>query len=57
MLIRCDASNLDLDARASRRSRRMTNALVEQLDLGTLWDDYGIVGDIIVSFNPSAYHG
>jgi len=42
------------EARRPRWRRRAplhehTNALLDLLDLKTLWDDYGIVGDIIVS--------
>lgn len=30
------------------RSQEHTNTLVEKLELGTLWDEYGLVGDIVV---------
>jgi len=39
----------DLDGEGGRHSHEHTNALLDLLDLKTLWDDYGIVGDIIVS--------
>jgi hypothetical protein len=39
----------NLDAEAGRRSHVHTMALLEQYRLKILWDDYGIVGDIIVS--------
>lgn len=47
--IRCNASHENLDAPSLRRTRHWTNVLTDSLDLGTLWDDYGIVGDIFVS--------
>ncbi|KAK7684225.1 hypothetical protein QCA50_012549 [Cerrena zonata] len=40
-------NNNDLDTPSLRRSRAMTNTLTKELDLGTLWDDYGIVGNLI----------
>jgi hypothetical protein len=30
------------------RSSGHTGVLVEELELGVLWDEYGLVGDIIV---------
>ena len=49
-MTRCTApaDNLD-DPDAIRRTREYTETLVQRLELGELWDDYGIVGDIIVS--------
>ena len=48
--IRCTArsNNLDSDPHALLRSREHTNTLVEVLELGTLWDEYGLVGDVVV---------
>jgi hypothetical protein len=43
----------DLDGEGGRRSREHTDLLVETLDLGTLWEGYGIVGDIVVRFYSS----
>jgi hypothetical protein len=31
-----------------RRSQAHTELLVEEFELGTLWDEYGLVGDIAV---------
>ncbi|KAH9940258.1 hypothetical protein B0H21DRAFT_872070 [Amylocystis lapponica] len=39
--------NLDDGQDHGRRTRELTDALVAALDLKTLWDGYGIVGDII----------
>ncbi|THG96550.1 hypothetical protein EW026_g5312 [Hermanssonia centrifuga] len=46
---KCTASadNLD-DPRAGRRSRKHTEILVRELELGELWDEYGLVGDLVV---------
>lgn len=42
------ARNKDLDADALYRCQDHTNLLVEDIELGLLWDEYGIVGDLIV---------
>ncbi|KZT19220.1 hypothetical protein NEOLEDRAFT_1183593 [Neolentinus lepideus HHB14362 ss-1] len=47
---KCTARNTDLDGKhgpSILRSCEHTEALVELLDLGTLWTDYGIVGDLV----------
>jgi hypothetical protein len=41
------ADGLD-DGTYGRRSREHTNLLVEEFELGVLWDEYGLVGDIVV---------
>jgi hypothetical protein len=38
----------DLDRPSPRRCQEHTEALVEELELGILWDEYGLVGDIVV---------
>ncbi|KAI0352549.1 hypothetical protein OH77DRAFT_1408881 [Trametes cingulata] len=43
---RADSKNLDAHG-AGRRSRDHTDALIDALDLGILWDDHGIVGDVV----------
>ncbi|KAI8974265.1 hypothetical protein BD414DRAFT_468489 [Trametes punicea] len=44
---RCTAPATDLDTgQALRRSHKHTEALANAFDLKTLWEDYGIVGDI-----------
>jgi hypothetical protein len=45
---RCTAKRTDLDGGVRRRSREHTELLVSEFELGTLWDEYGLVGDIIV---------
>jgi hypothetical protein len=46
---RCTARSTHLESDALRsRTREHTNLLVEELDLGILWDEYGLVGNIIV---------
>jgi len=32
-----------------RRCRKHTEAIVQALELGVLWDEYGLVGDVVVS--------
>ena len=49
-ITRCMASAKNLDGGdATCRCREHTDFLVEELELGILWDEYGLVGDIIVS--------
>jgi hypothetical protein len=50
-ILRCRASrqNLDSEPDGGRRSREHTDLLVETLELGVLWNEFGIVGDVIVS--------
>jgi hypothetical protein len=48
---RCTARAKALDSSDDvvRRCRELTDAWVEEFELGVLWDNYGLVGDIIVS--------
>jgi hypothetical protein len=47
--VRCTAPANDLDSgQHVRRSQAHTELLVEEFELGMLWDEYGLVGDIIV---------
>jgi hypothetical protein len=48
-LYRCTAppDHLD-DGTYGRRSRGHTDVLVQGFELGVLWDEYGLVGDIVV---------
>ena len=49
-IFRCTARAKNLDnINALPRSREHSNALVETLELGELWDQYGLVGDVVVS--------
>jgi hypothetical protein len=46
---RCTAPAKDLDAgHHVRRSQAHSELLVEEFELGMLWDEYGLVGDIAV---------
>jgi hypothetical protein len=48
-LPRCTAPAKGIDdAMHGYRSSGHTGVLVEELELGVLWDEYGLVGDIIV---------
>ena len=42
------ANDLDHSGHHVRRSQAHTELLVEEFELGTLWDEYGLVGDIVV---------
>ncbi|KAJ7440045.1 hypothetical protein FB451DRAFT_1445189 [Mycena latifolia] len=44
---RCTASNKDLDGPSGRRSQRHTEALFDAFDHKTLWDDYGVIPDVL----------
>ena len=44
----CSCTAKDLAVGGGRRSREHTEALVSQLELGALWDEYGLVGDLVV---------
>ena len=47
---RCDAKPNNLDAGGARlRSQRKTEFLINNWDPGTLWTDFGIRADIVVS--------
>lgn len=48
IVIRCTAQQNNLDGGGGRRSRDHTELLVRELELGVLWDEYGLVGDIVV---------
>jgi hypothetical protein len=48
IVIRCTAHQDNLDGGGGRRSRDHTELLVSELELGVLWDEYGLVGDIVV---------
>jgi hypothetical protein len=45
---RCTASPEDLEGPSVLRCCEHTAALAEGFELGILWDEYGIVGDIVV---------
>ena len=48
---RCTAPANDLDSgQHVRRSQAHAELLVKEFELGILWDEYGLVGDIVVRF-------
>ena len=47
-MIRCTSHRTNLDGGGGRRSCDHTELLVSELELGVLWDEYGLVGDIVV---------
>ncbi|KAF8121859.1 hypothetical protein EV363DRAFT_1183993 [Boletus edulis] len=44
---RCLAFPWDLDGEHGNRTRELLEALIEEVDTGTLWDEWGIVVDVI----------
>lgn len=46
---RCDAPSTNLDGESGRRSHAHTDALFDALDHKAMWDDYGVIPDVIVS--------
>ena len=55
-IFRCTAPATDLDSkRHVRRSEAHSDLVVEKFELGTLWDEYGLVGDVVVSVFPSYF--
>jgi Plavaka transposase len=44
----CSCTAKDLTVAGGRRSREHTEALVSEFELGILWDEYGLVGDLVV---------
>jgi len=52
---RCQALRGNLDEDALDRSQAFTEALFEEGTLDLMWDEYGIVGDLVVSLHYS-YH-
>jgi hypothetical protein len=46
---RCTAHHDDLDAGGGPRAQTHMEQLLQMLDLRTLWEDYGIVGNVEVS--------
>jgi len=48
----CRAPSSDLDGEGSTqpRTRKITEALVQTFDVPELWDEHGIVSDVVVSF-------
>ncbi|KAJ7469493.1 hypothetical protein FB451DRAFT_1368533 [Mycena latifolia] len=44
---KCTASSKDLDGASGRRAQEHTQALFDVLEHGKMWDDYGIVPDVL----------
>jgi hypothetical protein len=55
---RCTAPANDLDSgQHVRRSQAHAELLVEEFELGMLWDEYGLVGDIVIRLQLSNFAG
>ena len=53
-LSRCTAPSDDLDGgRYPPRSKEHTELISAEFELGQLWNEYGLVGDVEVSFHFS----
>ena len=53
---RCTAPYNNLDSgHHTRRSQAHTELLAEKFELGILWNEYGVVGDIIVRKSTFCY--
>ena len=48
--LRCMAKHKELDSVALYRCKEHTDLLVEDIDFGVLWDEYGIVGGLVVRY-------
>ncbi|KAH7918155.1 hypothetical protein BV22DRAFT_1108435 [Leucogyrophana mollusca] len=44
---KCIAHPSDLEHGGELRTRELVDALVEEVDFGTLWDEWGIIGEIV----------
>jgi Plavaka transposase len=53
MFHRCTAGKKDLDGGSGWRSCEHTDLLVCKFELGVLWEEYGLVGDVVVGWNIS----
>jgi hypothetical protein len=52
---RCTAKKTDLDGGGGWRSHEHMEVLMSRFDLGTLWDKYGLIRDIIVCLLLSSF--
>lgn len=52
---RCTAPPNNIDGPGGRRTQEFTNSLIDELDSKTLWDEYGIDDDVVVSTLTDSY--
>jgi hypothetical protein len=52
---RCTVKQTNLDGEGGRCSHEHTELLVREFELGTLWDEYGLVGDLVVCFHAFSF--
>ena len=51
-ILRCLASSSDLDQYPiNPRAKEHTATVIQKLELGEVWDEYGLVGDVVVRVN------
>lgn len=48
--VRCTVKLKDIDEEGVPRSYEHREVLVEEFELGEVWHDYGIIGDVVVRF-------
>jgi hypothetical protein len=48
-------STSNLDGEGGWHSHEHTELLVREFELGTLWDEYGLVGDLVVCFHAFSF--
>ena len=53
---RCTADRKNLDGGGVRRSHEHTQLLMDAFNVKTLWDDHGVVADILVSHSLQTYN-
>ncbi|KZT22793.1 hypothetical protein NEOLEDRAFT_1070935, partial [Neolentinus lepideus HHB14362 ss-1] len=44
---KCTGKSVDLDGGGTQHTCEHTEQLIKLLDLGTLWTEYGVVGDVV----------
>lgn len=49
LTVRCTANPDNLEGESILRCREHTEELVSLFELNVLWDEYGLVGDVVVS--------
>ena len=54
---RCTADRKNLDGGGVRRSHEHTQLLMDTFSVKTLWDDHGVVPDILVSSHFFLFYG
>ena len=51
MSYRCTANRNNLNGGGGQHCHEHTELIVSEFELGVLWDEYGVIGDIVVCSN------